>query len=226
MPFYVFAIQNPKLKTYSIKVHQDNPDFNTTGRTIINKFKNMDHYKKTKDDNYKLYNNADTKQELIFTQFGTSKKLNTPISIKKMIYNIIDKIKDDSIVNFLEKLKKNKSKINMEYINSVNALIRLKDYNLLRNVAKTKEEIANKQQTIRDEKKGITDIQKDRVEKIIQKLLNDKEKPRMMTNIMIELIKEDENNRIIMNRMLDSKQMKSIRNKLTRMKKDAEKQNK
>ena len=226
MPFYVFAIQNPKLKTYSIKVHQDNPDFNTTGRTIINKFKNMDHYKKTKDDNYKLYNNADTKQELIFTQFGTSKKLNTPISIKKMIYNIIDKIKDDSIVNFLEKLKKNKSKINMEYINSVNALIRLKDYNLLRNVAKTKEEIANKQQTIRDEKKGITDQQKERVQKIIQKLLNDKEKPRMMTNIMIELIKEDENNRIIMNRMLDSKQMKSIRNKLTRMKKDAEKQNK
>tara|TARA_R110000803_G_scaffold22940_1_gene56614 strand:- start:1521 stop:2642 length:1122 start_codon:yes stop_codon:yes gene_type:complete len=220
MPFYVFAIQNPKLKTYSIKVHQDNPDFNTTGRTIINKFKNMDHYKKTKDDNYKLYNNADTKQELIFTQFGTSKKLNTPISIKKMIYNIIDKIKDDSIVNFLEKLKENKSKINMEYINAVKALIRLKDYNLLRNVAKTKEEIANKQQTIRDEKKGITDIQKDRVEKIIQKLLDDKEKPRMMTDIMIELIKEDENNRIIMNRMLDSKQMKSIRNKLTRMKKD------
>jgi hypothetical protein len=42
----------------------------------------------------------------------------------------------------------------------------------------------------------------------------------MMTNIMIELIKQDENNRIIMNRMLDSKQMKSIRNKLTRMKKD------
>jgi mevalonate pyrophosphate decarboxylase len=42
----------------------------------------------------------------------------------------------------------------------------------------------------------------------------------MMTNIMVELIKEDENNRIIMNRMLDSKQMKSIRNKLTRMKKE------
>ena len=219
MPFFVFAIQNPKLNTYSIKVHQDSPDFNTTGRTIINKFKNMEHYKKTKDDNYKLYNNADTKQELIFTQFGTSKKLNTPISIKKMIYNIIDKIKDGSIVNFLEKLNENKSNINMEYIKAVKALIRLKCYTLLRNVAKTKEEIADKQQTIRDEKKGITDIQKDRVEKIIQKLLNDKEKPRMITNIMIELIKEDEKNRIIMNRMLDSKQMKSIRNKLARMKK-------
>ena len=48
----------------------------------------------------------------------------------------------------------------------------------------------------------------------------------ILRDIMIELIKQDENNRIIMNRMLDSKQMKSIRNKLTRMKKEAEKQNK
>jgi hypothetical protein len=226
MPFYVFAIQNPKLNTYSIKVHQDIPDFNTTGRTIINKFKNIEHYKKTKDDNYKLFNNADTTQELIYTRFGTSKNINTPIELKKKIYTIIDKIKDGSIVDFLEKLNKTKSKQSMDYINLVNSLIKLKDYKLLRNMARTKEEIAENQKTIRDEKRGITEQQKERVEKIIQKLLDDKEKPRMMTNIMIELIKQDENNRIIMNRMLDSKQMKSIRNKLTRMKKEAEKQNK
>lgn len=226
MPFFVFAIKNDKLKTYSIKVHQENPDFNTTGRTIINKFKNMEHYKKTKDANYKLFNSADTTQELIFTRFGTSKNVNTPIELKKKIYTIIDKINDGTIDETLDKIKENKSKQSMELLKAIKALIKLKDYKLLRNVAKTKEEIAEKQQTIRDEKKGITEKQKERVEKIIQKLLDDKEKPRMMTNIMIELIKEDENNRIIMNRMLDSKQMKSIRNKLTRMKKEAEKQNK
>jgi hypothetical protein len=134
MPFYVFAIQNPKLNTYSIKVHQDIPDFNTTGRTIINKFKNIEHYKKTKDDNYKLFNNADTTQELIYTRFGTSKNINTPIELKKKIYTIIDKIKDGSIVDFLEKLNKTKSKQSMDYINLVNSLIKLKDYKLLRNM--------------------------------------------------------------------------------------------
>jgi hypothetical protein len=82
-----------------------------------------------------------------------------------------------------------------------------------------KEEIADKQQTSRDEKRGISDQQKEKVEKIIQKLIDEKKKPMILRDIMIELIKEDKNNRIIMNRMLDSKQMKSIRNKLTRMKK-------
>ncbi len=222
MVFYVFAIHNPKLKTYSIKVHQDVPDFNTTGRTIINKFKNIDHYKKTKDANYKLFNSVDTIQDLIFTRYGTSKAVNTSIELKKKMYTIIDKINNGTIEETLDKIKENKSTQSMELLKAIKSLIKLKDYTLLRNVAKTKEEIAEKQKTDRDEAKGITEQQKERVEKIIQKLLDDKEKPRMFTNIMIELIKEDENNRIIMNRMLDSKQMKSIRNKLTRMKKKEE----
>tara|TARA_R110000796_G_scaffold4086_5_gene15586 strand:- start:34 stop:714 length:681 start_codon:yes stop_codon:yes gene_type:complete len=217
MPFYVFALYNKKLNTYSIKVHQDVPDFNTTGRTIINKFKNNEYYKKVKDDNYKLFNSPNTNQKVIYTQVGTTKNANTPIKIKNKMYLIIKAIQDgtiDELVATANSQPKNRKSV--EFLNAVKILKDLKDYKLLRNVGLNKEEIAKKQETIRDEEKGITDMQKDRVEKIIQKLLDDKEKPKMMTNIMIELIKEDENNRIIMNRMLDSKQMKSIRNKLSR----------
>jgi hypothetical protein len=65
----------------------------------------MEHYKKTKDDNYKLFNSADTTQELIFTRFGTSKNINTPIELKKKMYTIIDKINDGSIVDSLDKIE-------------------------------------------------------------------------------------------------------------------------
>jgi hypothetical protein len=219
MPFYVFAIINPKLKTYAIKVHPDISTIDTNTINIINKFQNIDFYEKKKDAIYKLFNNAYTKQELIFTQQKASETIKNSVAVKKIIYNLIDKIKDGSIEEYIETLKTRSTPRSISLLKTIHLLNKYKNYTLLRKIAKTKDEISKTQMSIRDNEKGITEQQKDRVENIIKKLLDDNEKPKIFTDIMIELIKENENNRVIINRMLDSKQMKRIRNKLARLKK-------
>ena len=229
MPFFVISVYNPKLKTYAIKVHFDDFDFDPTSRAIINKFKNMEHYLKTKNDRYKLYNNSATKQELIYQQNKLTKSLKSPIDIKNKMYEIINKIDDGSINEFLDNIqKKHKEKPSrqtLDLLQAIKNLIKFKNYKLLRNIGKSKEEIAEKLKKERDEAKGITEQQKERVIKIVQKLKQEDPKPKQFTDIIISLIKENENNRVIINRYLDAKEMKAIRNKLSRMKKAEELKN-
>jgi len=203
---YAFLIYCPTNKLYCVKVHNDIYDWDyLQPRYIINKYRNMTHYKEQKNKMYKLFNSPYVKQLYLTLKMDIKRNDITNTDFKEKIHKLIllNKNKDDD---------DDEIELNKEQKRLIKKIDNFKNYECIDKLEKI-EDMKAYQKQYHDKRNGITDDKLNKYETIINDLKNDNDK--QLIDEIIILIKENPDDRKIINRHLDAKQKKAIRNKLT-----------
>lgn len=207
---YAFLIYCPTNKLYCIKAHDDGIDFDyLQPKYIINKYRNFTYYKEQKNKMYDLFNSPYV-QQLYLTLTTEIKRDNiTNAHLKEKIHKLI----------LLNKNEDGNIKIDDTQRRLLKKIDNFKDYECIDKLEKI-EDMKAYQKQYHDKRNGITDDKLNKYEIIINNLKNDDNiNEKQFIEGMLILIKENPDDRKIINRYLDAKQKKAIRNKLSYNKK-------
>ena len=206
---YAFLVYCPTNKLYCIKVHNDIMDWDyLQPKYIINKYRNMTYYKEQKNKMYKLFNSPYVKQLYLTLKMDIKRNDITNTDFKEKIHKLIllNKNKDDED----DEITLNKAQKRL-----IKKIDNFKDYECIDKLEKI-EDMKAYQKQYHDKRNGITDDKLNKYETIINNLKNDDNiNDKDFINGMVILIKENPDDRKIINRHLDAKQKKAIRNKLS-----------
>lgn len=203
MPRYCFIVYSNIEKSYCIKSHLDSFDWDYfQPRYIINKYRNMTHYKEQKAEKYKLFNSYDCKQLYLTQKCGIRKGDTCNTDLKYYIHNLIKKIQNNDLKN----IKKQEKEI-------IEKLTRFKEYKCLDKLDRITDMKAY-QKAYYENKNGITEEKKNEIKTIIDNIKNDDD----FISKVVDMINENKENRKIIIKFLTPKERKAVSNKMSYLK--------